>query len=130
MWEIYSLLLNNIHFLKLLIMAHEENRKLLEVLANCAAECSHCAVACLNEYDVSKLTRCIKLDLDCAEICGLAISFVSRGSARAGHLLQACADICEACAAECEKHSHMEHCRRCADICKTCAEACQVGVAA
>ena len=66
-------------------MAHEQNRKLIEILANCAAECNHCASACLEEYDVSKLLRCIKLDIDCAEICTLAISFVSRGSEHAEH---------------------------------------------
>jgi hypothetical protein len=26
-----------------------------------------------------------------------------------------CADICEACAAECAQHAHHEHCRICAD---------------
>ena len=47
-------------------MAHEQNKKLIEVLSNCVAECSHCASACLEEQDVSKLSRCIKLDIDCA----------------------------------------------------------------
>jgi len=111
-------------------MSHEHNRKLIEVLANCAAECNHCATACLEEKDVSMLTRCIKLDLDCGEICTLAISFVSRGSEHAAHVLHECAEICEACGEECEKHSHMEHCKRCAEVCRSCAEACHSGVAA
>ena len=111
-------------------MSHEQNKGLLEALTKCVAECNHCAAACLDEDDVKMLARCIKLDIDCAEICNLAISFVSRGSEHAEHILDECAEICNECAKECEKHSHMEHCKRCAEACRACAEACQSGVAA
>ena len=111
-------------------MSHEQNQGLLDALAKCAAECSHCATACLDEQDVKMLARCIKLDIDCAEICHLAASYVSRGSEHAQHILNECAEICEACAEECDKHSHMEHCRRCAEECRACAELCHSGVAA
>ncbi len=105
-------------------MAHEQNHQLLEALSNCEAECNHCAIACLREQDTRMLERCIRLDLDCAEICHVAASFVTRGSEHAQHLLKECAEICEACAEECEKHAHMEHCFRCAEACRHCAEAC------
>ena len=111
-------------------MAHEQNRRLIDTLANCVAECNHCMNACLEEDDVKMLTRCIKLNTDCAEICDLAIAWVSRNSEHAEHLLHECADVCEACAEECEKHSHMSHCKKCAEVCRTCAEACHSGVAA
>jgi len=111
-------------------MSHEQNQGLIEALAKCAAECNHCATACLDEQDVKMLARCIKLDIDCAEICALAASYVSRGSEHAQHILNECAEICEACATECEKHSHMEHCKRCAEECRSCAEICHSGVAA
>jgi hypothetical protein len=35
-----------------------------------------------------------------------------------------------ACAEECEKHAHMDHCRKCAEACRHCAEVCQAGIAA
>ena len=105
-------------------MAHEKNHLLLEALNNCAAECNHCTIACLDEEDVKMLTRCTKLDIDCADICQLTASFVARGSEHAIHLMKECAEICEACAEECEKHAHMEHCRKCAAACRYCAEAC------
>lgn len=107
-------------------MAHEQNKELLEALTNCAAECNHCAIACLAEQDSKMLERCIKLDLDCAEICQVAASFVARGSEHMQHLLKECVEICEACAQECEKHAPhgMEHCRQCAEACHRCAEAC------
>ena len=107
-------------------MAHEKNKELLEALSNCAAECHHCAVACLQEQDTKMLERCIRLDLDCAEICKLTASFVARDSEYANYLLKECGEICEACAQECEKHAAhgMEHCRTCAEACRQCAEAC------
>ena len=105
-------------------MAHEQNHELLKALNICTAECNHCATACLDEQDVKVLARCIKLDIDCADICQLTASLVARGSEHANHLLKECAEVCEACAEECEKHAHMEHCRRCAEACRHCAEAC------
>lgn len=113
-------------------MSHVQNRALLDALTKCVEECNHCAAACLEEQDVKMLARCIKLDIDCAEICSLAVSFVARGSEHAEHLLHECADICEACAEECEKHSSMgrAHCKRCAEACRACADACHSGMAA
>lgn len=105
-------------------MAHEKNQELMNALNNCAAECNHCATACLDEEDVKMLTRCIKLDMDCADICQLTASYVARGSEHTNHLLKECAEICEACAEECEKHAHMEHCSKCAEACRHCAEVC------
>ena len=105
-------------------MSHKENQSLITVLNNCAAVCNHCITACLEEEDVKMLANCIKLDIDCAEICSLTAAFVVRGSAHASHLMAECADICNNCADECEKHSHMEHCKECADACRICAEAC------
>jgi hypothetical protein len=105
-------------------MAYEKNQSLMAALNDCAAECNHCATACLDEQDVKMLARCIKLDIDCADICQLTASLVARASEHASHLLKECAEICNACAEECEKHGHMEHCRRCAEACRRCAEEC------
>ena len=105
-------------------MSHEKNQALIDTLNNCATECSHCAMACLGEQDVKMLAQCIKLDLDCADICRLTASLLARGSEHGIHLLEECAEVCDACAEECEKHSHMEHCKHCAEVCRHCAEEC------
>jgi hypothetical protein len=111
-------------------MSHIENKELLAALGKCAAECNHCATACLQEEDVKMLERCIRLDNDCKGICFLAADFVARGSEHAEHVLRECAEICNACAEECEKHAqHMEHCKTCAQACRECAEVCSAGVA-
>ena len=106
-------------------MSHEKNQKTIEMLNNCATECNHCTIACLDEQEVKMLAKCIKLEIDCAEICRLTASFASRGSIHAMHIMNECAEICDACAAECEKHAHMEHCKKCAEACRECAEECR-----
>ena len=105
-------------------MPQEVSQELMQALGVCAGHCDYCATACLNERDVQMLSRCIRLDLDCAGICRLTASFAARGSEHTNHLLKECAEICEACAEECEKHSHMDHCRACAEACRQCADAC------
>ena len=107
-------------------MSHEQNQRLIAVLSNCVLKCNHCTTACLDEQEVKMLARCIKLDIDCADICQLTISLIARGSEHGYHLLQECAGICNACAEECDKHKHMEHCKRCAEACRDCADACKI----
>ncbi len=70
------------------------------------------------------MSRCIALDLDCADLCRTAASLMARGSAFAGEFCQLCATVCDACAAECGKHD-MDHCQQCAAACRRCAEACR-----
>lgn len=106
-------------------MKHEQSHQLIALLNDCARLCNQCAVACLNEKEVSLLARCIKLDMDCAALCHTAVEFLERDSENADAVLSVCGVICDHCADECEKHDHMEHCRICADICRQCAERCQ-----
>ena len=101
-----------------------KNSELISMLSTCADACNTCLAACLNEEEVKKMTKCIRLDMDCAQICQLTAAFISRGSDHAKHLLKECAEICSKCAEECGKHTHMEHCKVCSDTCKKCSEMC------
>ena len=103
---------------------HEDNKELLRLLNDCAAECNHCYNSCLIEQDIHLLKRCIQLDRDCADFCCVTASFIERGSEHVKHLLQECAEICNTCADECEKYMQMEHCKKCMEICRKCADAC------
>jgi hypothetical protein len=109
--------------------AGEEAYALVQAAAECAFACTACADACLEEDDPAELRRCIRLNLDCAEICTLTGRLIARPGPQDPDLLrtqlEACATACRACAAECEAHAeHMEHCRICAESCRACAEAC------
>lgn len=96
--------------------------------SECALVCTTCADACLSED--SDMAHCVRLNLDCADICGA----MARMLARPGHqdretlelALETCVRACRACAEECERHAdRMEHCRLCAEICRRCADACK-----
>ncbi|HSH66161.1 MAG TPA: four-helix bundle copper-binding protein [Bacteroidia bacterium] len=102
----------------------DKNSQLISMLAECADACYKCSTACLDEKDVQKMTQCIRLDMDCAQICQTTAAFISRGSDHTKHLMKECAEICSRCAQECAKHSNMEHCKICAETCKKCAEMC------
>ena len=103
-----------------------QNSELITMLHECAAACNNCSTACLEENDVKKMIQCIRLDMDCAQICDLTAAFVARNSDHAPHLIKECAEICSKCAKECAKFENMEHCKVCADLCKKCADMCQV----
>jgi hypothetical protein len=101
-----------------------ENKKIIDELYFCAAQCTRCYDACLIEKDKDQLKRCMMLDQDCADICRLTGQLLERNSEDADLFLKLSADICERCARECEKHSHLEHCKKCAEVCRKCFEMC------
>jgi len=105
-------------------MSHAQHAACVDACNTCADACDHCATACLAEDNPKLMARCIALDNDCAAICRLAASFMSRGSEHAGYLCGVCADICDSCAEECAKHD-MDHCKACAEACRRCAEECR-----
>ena len=105
-------------------MSHEKFQSCIDACYACATACDHCAAACLGEDDVKHMASCIRLDMDCAQICRLAASYMTRDSEFARMMCRLCADICEACGEECGKHA-MDHCQRCAEACRRCAEECR-----
>ena len=79
---------------------------------------------------MAEQVRCIRLNLDCADVCAATGSLATRLSepdtAVLRAQLEACAEACRACGEECEKHAvHMEHCRVCAEACRGCQRACE-----
>ena len=105
----------------------------IEECYDCAQVCSSCVDACVAEGK-PELIQCIRLDLDCADICYTAgVVATRRAGSNEGvivQLLETCAAACRACAAECEKHAaHMEHCRVCAEACRRCERACMAACA-
>lgn len=105
-------------------MTHERYQACIDACNRCAQACFHCAAACLQEPDVQQMTECIRLDLDCAEVCRLASSVMSRGSDCAPQVCALCAEICIRCGDECARHP-MDHCQECARVCRECARICR-----
>lgn len=96
----------------------------------CAQTCVTCADACLGEETAAGLAHCIRFDLDCADACAATGSVLTRGTATNEALLrqmvETCAELCRACADECDRHGRThEHCRMCAKACRLCESACR-----
>jgi hypothetical protein len=102
----------------------------IEECYDCAQACTSCAYACLGEAMVMELRQCIRLNLDCADLCAVTGAVATR---RTGsnedvirRLLQACETACRLCGEECARHaSQHEHCRVCAESCRRCEQACR-----
>jgi hypothetical protein len=102
----------------------------VDALIACSQACTACADACLSEDTVAELTKCIRTNLDCADICAVTARVLSRHTGYDANisrvLLEACATACRACGDECAGHGeHHEHCRICADACRACEQACR-----
>ncbi len=103
----------------------------LQALGACVEACTSCADACLAEQGVDHLRRCIRLNLDCADICMTTARILARQTETVGDLLHAqlhaCVLACAQCADECHRHRKMhEHCLHCERHCRECQEACNL----
>jgi hypothetical protein len=102
----------------------------IDAMSDCAQSCTADNAADLGEHHVAEMVRCIRLCLDCADICTAAQGVVSRlvdySPAVLQPLLESCVAICRSCGDECERHAAMHaHCRVCAEACRRCEQACQ-----
>ena len=102
----------------------------IDALIACSQACTACADACLSEDMVAEPTKCIRTNLDCADICATTARVLSRHTGYDANisrsLLEACAAACKACGDECGSHADMhEHCRICAEACRACEQACR-----
>ncbi|MEV5409829.1 four-helix bundle copper-binding protein [Thermopolyspora sp. NPDC052614] len=98
-------------------------------LVDCAQACTACADACLSEENVAELRKCVRTNLDCADICEATARVLSRHTGYDANItraqLQACVQACSSCSEECGRHAAMhEHCRVCAERCRTCEQMC------
>jgi hypothetical protein len=102
----------------------------IEECYSCAQACISCADACLAEDNVKSLTQCIRLNLDCADICNITGRITTRRTGSDEEMIRrmidACAAACRLCAMECVKHAKMhQHCSICSDACRRCMGACE-----
>ena len=101
----------------------------IDACFDCAQTCIPCADGCLGEKGVPGLSQCIRLNLDCADACAATGSALTRRThtnpALIRRMTETCAELCRACADECERHAEEHgHCRLCAEACRDCERAC------
>jgi hypothetical protein len=101
----------------------------IDALSDCAQACTADVGLDLAEPELAEMVRCIRLCLDCSDICTATLAVASRQADFdrnvAKPLLQSCVAICRSCGDECELHAAMHaHCRICAEACRRCERAC------
>jgi hypothetical protein len=102
----------------------------IDALSDCGQACIADVHADLSEQNVTEMVTCIRLCLDCADVCTATIGVTSRQAFYDANvtrpLLEACAAICKSCGDECERHAkHHEHCRVCEQACRRGEQACR-----
>ena len=107
----------------------------IDALIDCTQACTADTDADLSEPNVAELVKCIRLCLECTDVCGATVGVVSRLAEYDTNvvtpLLEASVATCKSCGDECERHARMhEHCRVCAEACRRCERACRELLAA
>jgi len=102
----------------------------IDALSDCAQACTADTDADLAEPNLGEMVRCVRLCLDCTDICSATLGVISRPAEHDASvtrpLLEACVAICRSCGDECERHAAMhEHCRVCEQACRRCEHACR-----
>ncbi len=98
-------------------------------LQDCIDACQLCHDHCLTEIahcltlggDHAEPTH-INLMMDCARVCETTAALMLTGSEFYRSQAAVCAEICEACAQQCETLGQMDACVR---VCRECAQQCE-----
>lgn len=82
------------------------------------------------ESDITTLVKCIRTDLDCADMCDATVKVLTRQTAYdlvvIRSVVGACLNTIVACAEECERHAaHHKHCEISAKVCREAERACR-----
>lgn len=102
----------------------------IDALSDCAQACAADADADLAEQNLAEMVKCIRLCMDCVDVCTAITGVISRQTAYdpsiTRPLLEACVATCKSCGDECARHApHYEHCRVCEQACRRCEQACR-----
>ena len=107
----------------------------IDALSDCAQACNADVDADLSEQNLADMVTCIRLCLECTDICTATVGVISRPAVYDASvtrpLLEACVASCKSCGDECERHAQMHaHCRVCEQACRRCEQACRELLAA
>jgi hypothetical protein len=92
---------------------------------DCEAICVQTVQYCLEVGGAHAETAHLRHLQDCADVCEATTKILVRGSPHNAELATACANLCDLCAASCEKYLGDAQIKACANQCRLCAAACR-----
>ena len=101
----------------------EHSQTLVQVAEEAASAGAPTSADVIQEI-VKMMASCVQINRECAAVCWTSAALMSMDSQFAKQFCNLCADICDTCAQECERHD-FDHCRQCAQACRSCAEECR-----
>ena len=96
----------------------------IEICQECHATCLETVMHCLAMGGPHATPEHIGLMLDCVDICRTSADFMLRGSPRHTLTCSACAEVCEACAVDCDRFED-DFMKECVMVCRRCAASCR-----
>ena len=97
----------------------------------CIDLCLACQTCCREAMDhglgadpPQSQTPHARLMANCAEMCGVAASFLLSGSPFHAQVCAVCAQVCDACAQSCQAFEN-QNMAECAELCRGCADSCR-----
>jgi hypothetical protein len=100
---------------------NDEQRECIENCTDATEVCEWCADECLGS---DEMEECARLCRDVVDIASLHARLMARDSQFSQQLGELCAEVCDACAEECDRHD-AKHCQVCVDVLRECAESCR-----
>lgn len=97
---------------------------IVRVIQDCEAVCDHMVTHAGRMPDVQSRAAQLQLLRDCADVCALTARYIASDSPFSRESATLCADVCEACAAECMRHADQAS-QHCARVCCNCARECR-----
>ena len=95
----------------------------IEACSRCHQVCLQTAMNfCLSQGGKHVEASHFRLMMNCAMICETSANFMLSGSDYHQRICGVCAEICEACAADCEGLGDMDEC---VETCRSCAASCR-----
>jgi hypothetical protein len=103
--------------------AKHDMQACIDACARCHQICLHMGMNhCLETGGKHIEPSHFRLLMSCAEICQTSANLMLIGAAHSSAVCGICAEICEACAIDCEKTGDMDEC---VEACRGCAETCR-----
>jgi hypothetical protein len=102
-----------------------EVQQCIENCLNCHRACEQLLPYCLEKGGMHAERKHIELLLSCADVTRTCAHLMMWNSSLHEKFCSLCAEMCTACAVNCEQMGEDKNMSACAELCRKCADSCQ-----